>query len=81
MAKFYLIILGRPGGVGTTPWRFSLVTFLMIPIAKIASSYLLLGMGDPFDICDIILTLSRDMCHDVKRPRRWSKCTVFTIVC
>ena len=30
------------------PWRFSPVTFLMIPIAKIASAYLLLEMGDTF---------------------------------
>ena len=37
-----------PRGVGTTPWRFSPVTFLMIPTAKIASSYLLLGMRDTF---------------------------------
>ena len=31
-----------------SPWRFSSVTFLMIPIAKIASAYLLLEMGDTF---------------------------------
>ena len=33
---------------GYRHWRFSPVTFLMIPIAKIASSYLLLEMGDTF---------------------------------
>ena len=38
----------RGGGWIPPPWRFSPVTFLMIPIAKIASAYLLLGMGDTF---------------------------------
>jgi len=38
-----LSTLGRPRG--ECPWHFSNVTFLMIPIAKIASSYLLLRMG------------------------------------
>ena len=37
-----------PRGEDTTPWRFSPVTFLMIPIAKIASAYRLLGIGDTF---------------------------------
>ena len=36
------------GGWVPPPWRFSPVTFLMIPTAKIASSYLILGMGDTF---------------------------------
>ena len=45
----YLINPRTPRGGGYhPPWRFSPVTFLMIPIAKIASSYLLLGMGDTF---------------------------------
>ena len=37
------LTLGRPGGGGGVPppGVFSPVTFLMIPIAKIASSYLL----------------------------------------
>ena len=38
----------RGGGGYHPPWRFSPVTFLMIPIAKIASAYLLLEMGDTF---------------------------------
>ena len=42
-----ILTLGRPGGVGT-PLAFSPVTFLMIPTAKIASSYLILGTGDTF---------------------------------
>ena len=42
------LTLGRPGGWIPPPWRFSPVTFFMIPIAKIASTYLLLGMGDTF---------------------------------
>ena len=44
------LTLGRPGGGGGyhPPCRFSPVTFLMIPIAKIALSYLSLGMGDTF---------------------------------
>ena len=44
------LTLGRPGGGGWIPplLAFSPVTFLMIPIAKIASAYLLLGMGDTF---------------------------------
>ena len=37
-----------PRGWIPPPGVFSPVTFLMIPIAKIASSYLLLGMGDTF---------------------------------
>ena len=41
------LTLGRPG-VDTTLWRFSPATFLMIPITKIASSYLLLGIRDTF---------------------------------
>ena len=44
------LTLGRPGRGGGyhPPWRFSPVTFLMIPTAKIASSYLILGMRDTF---------------------------------
>ena len=42
------LTLGRPGGWIPPPWRFSPVTFLMIPTAKIASLYLILGMGDTF---------------------------------
>ena len=53
---YYLIIVKtinprttRGGGVGTTPpWRFSPITFLMIPTGKIASVYLLLGIEDTF---------------------------------
>ena len=37
------------GGVGTTPpWRFSPITFLVIPTGKIASVYLILGIEDTF---------------------------------
>ena len=43
------LTLGRLGGGWVPPpWRFFPVTSLMIPIAKIASSYLLPGMGDTF---------------------------------
>ena len=46
---FNIVINPRtPKGVDITPWRFSPVTCLMIPIAKIASFYLLLGVGDTF---------------------------------
>ena len=55
------LTLGHPGG--WIPPFYSPVTVLMIPIAKIASSYLLLGMGDTF--WHIILTLSCDIYHDV----------------
>ena len=73
------LTLGRQReGVDSTLLAFSPVTFSMIPIAKIASSYLI---GDTFDLCDIILTLSRDICHDVICTWRWSKYTVITSVC
>ena len=38
----------RGGGGYHPPWRFSPITFLMIPTGKIASVYLLLGIEDTF---------------------------------
>ena len=38
----------RGGGGVPPPWRFSPITFLMIPTGKIASVYLLLGIEDTF---------------------------------
>ena len=43
------LTLGLLGGGGYhPPWRFSPITFLMIPTGKIASVYLLLGIEDTF---------------------------------
>ena len=45
------LTLGRPGGGGWVPpppWRFSPITFLVIPTGKIASVYLILGIEDTF---------------------------------
>ena len=44
------LTLGRPGGGGGyhPPWRFSPITFLVIPTGKIASVYLILGIEDTF---------------------------------
>ena len=41
-------LLGGGGGGYHPPWRFSSITFLMIPTGKIASVYLLLGIEDTF---------------------------------
>ena len=43
-----LLTLGRLGGWVPPPWRFSPITFLMIPTGKIALVYLLLGIEDTF---------------------------------
>ena len=45
-----ILTLGRPGGglMQPPPLAFFPCNFFMIPIAKIASAYLLLGMGDTF---------------------------------
>ena len=43
-----LLTLGRPGGVDTTPLAFFPCNFFDDSNRKIASAYLLLGMGDTF---------------------------------
>ena len=59
------------GGVGTAPqpWRFSPITFLMIPTGKIASVYQVTrDRRHILAYVTFILTLSRDICHDVNSP-------------
>ena len=63
-----LLTLGRPGG-GYHPLAFFPCNFfddynhknrLMVSVTRDGKTQ--------FGICDIILTLSRDICHDVKCP-------------